>query len=143
MKALKNIFKVIISNIAAILSGVVVGFLLPKIISVSDYGFYKTFTLYFNYLGVLSLGIIDGIVLKYGEKDYEDLDRQHFRSYFAWYSLLQAAITFIIVLVSLFLNEPDYKFIFLLLGVNLFPANATGYFQQISQIKHRMKSHFY
>lgn len=141
MKAFKNIFNVIVSNITTIISGIVVSFLLPKIISVSDYGFYKIFTLYFNYLGVLSFGIIDGIVLKYGEKDYEDLDRKRFRSYFAWYSLLNIVFTFVILMVALFIEDLDYKFLILLLGVNLLPANVTGYFQQISQITQRFKEY--
>ena len=54
MKTLKNIFGVILGNATAIVSGVFVGFVLPKIISVSDYGMYKIFTLYFNYLGFLA-----------------------------------------------------------------------------------------
>lgn len=141
MRALKNILRVVASNITTIISGVIVSFLLPKIISVSDYGFYKIFTLYFNYLGVLSLGIIDGIVLKYGEKDYEELDRQRFRSYFAWYSILHIAMTAIILVTVLFINSLDYKFLILILGANLLPANITGYFQQISQITQRFKEY--
>lgn len=141
MKALSNIFKVIVSNMTTIISGVIVSFLLPKIISVSDYGFYKVFTLYFNYLGVLSLGIIDGIVLKYGEKNYDELDRQRFRGYFAWYLILHAILTVAILAVALFIGDLDHKFLILLLGANLLPANVTGYFQQISQITQRFKEY--
>lgn len=141
MRVFKDIFKVIASNLTTILSGVVVSFLLPKIISVSDYGFYKIFTLYFNYLGVLSLGIIDGIVLRFGGKNYEELDRRRFRSYFAWYSILHIVLTIAIVLISFFVNALDYKFLILILGANLIPANITGYFQQISQITQRFKEY--
>ena len=97
MKVLKNIINVISSNIVTIASGIAVSFLLPKIISLSDYGFYKTFTLYFGYLGVLSLGVIDGIVLRYGEKDYTELDREKFRSYFIWYFIFHAIVTALIL----------------------------------------------
>lgn len=141
MKTLANILKVVASNITTIISGVFVGFLLPKVISVSDYGFYKIFSLYFNYLGVLSLGIIDGIVLKYGAKEYSELDRERFRSYFAWYSILHLCLTIIIAASAIFTDNVDYKFIIILLAVNLFPANATGYLQQISQITQRFKEY--
>ena len=137
MKTLKNIFGVILGNATAIVSGVFVGFVLPKIISVSDYGMYKIFTLYFNYLGVLSLGIIDGIVLKYGGKNYDELDREKFRSVFAWYFIVNAIFTILIVIVALILGDADYRFVALLLAANLIPANITGYFQQISQITQR------
>lgn len=141
MKAIKNIIKVISGNITTIISGIVVSFLLPKIISVSDYGFYKIFTLYFNYLGVLSLGIIDGIVLKYGDKGYDELNRQRFRSYFAWYSILHMVFAGVILLIAFILGSADHQFVILILAANLYPANVTGYFQQISQITQRFNEY--
>lgn len=141
MKVLKNIIKVISSNIVTIASGIAVSFLLPKIISLSDYGFYKTFTLYFGYLGVLSLGVIDGIVLRYGEKDYTELDREKFRSYFIWYFIFHAIVTALILSAAFVTGVPEYRFIILFLGLNLIPANLIGYFQQISQITQRFKEY--
>lgn len=137
MKTIRNIIKVITGNLTTIISGIFISFLLPKIISLSDYGYYKIFTLYFNYLGVLSLGIIDGIVLKYGDKEYNELDREKFRSYFILYSILQIIASLIIMIISFFIENIDYQFVILLLAANLFPANITGYFQQISQITQR------
>lgn len=142
MNVIKNIVKVIIGNIATILSGIFVGFLLPKIISVSDYGFYKIFTLYLNYVGVLSIGIIDGIVLKYGDKNYDQLDREKFRGFFAWYTILHLFFTVVLVVSALLMKSVDYQFVFLMLGANLLPSNFTGYFQQLSQITQRFKEFY-
>lgn len=139
MKILKNILRVMIGNLTTVVSGIFVGFILPKIISVSDYGFYKIFTLYFNYIGVLSIGIIDGIVLKYGRYNYDELDRKKFRVYFAWYSIVNLFFTAILLVVSILLSDIDYSFIFLILCANILPVNYTGYFQQISQITQRFK----
>ena len=44
-KFIKNVLKIAISNIFIILSGVVSGFFLPKLLGVTDYGFYKIFNL--------------------------------------------------------------------------------------------------
>ena len=65
---LKNIIAVAFSNCTNIIAGVVVGFIIPKILSMDDYGYYKTFTLYTTYIGLFNLGLADGIVLKYGDK---------------------------------------------------------------------------
>lgn len=136
MKTIKNIIKVIFSNITTIIAGVLVSFILPKIITVSDYGFYKVFSLYFNYLGVLSLGIIDGIVLKYGDKDYEQLEKEKLRAVFLLYSILH--LFFVLALVGIsFCFGSDYQFICLMLAATLLPVNVAGYFQQISQITQR------
>jgi len=48
-KFIKNVLKIAISNIFIILSGVVSGFFLPKLLGVTDYGFYKIFNLYITY----------------------------------------------------------------------------------------------
>ena len=61
-KNFKDILMVTISNFTTILAGVVTGFIIPKILNVEDYGLYKTFTLYSSYIGLLSLGIVYGIV---------------------------------------------------------------------------------
>ena len=81
-KTIKSIIGVTLSNCTTILSGIVIGFLIPKILSVDSYGLYKTFTLYTTYIGFFSLGIIDGIVLDYGGYNFEKLNKEKFRSFF-------------------------------------------------------------
>lgn len=56
-KFIKNVLKIAISNIFIILSGVVSGFFLPKLLGVTDYGFYKIFNLYITYGVFFDLGI--------------------------------------------------------------------------------------
>ncbi len=138
---LKNITGVTVSNFITIASGIVVGFFLPKILSVEDYGWYKTFTLYMTYVGFFGLGIIDGIVLEYGGYNYEEMDRYRFRSYFKWLTLLQIISACSIGLTSILLNDLNFRRILVLISVNLIAVNLTGFFQQISQITQRFKEY--
>lgn len=138
---IKNIIRVTLSNITSIISGVLVGFLIPKILSVEDYGYYKTFMLYVSYLGICSFGIIDGIVLKYGAKDYEELDTRKFRAYFRWYLIIHVCIALFLIISSVLFQDRNYSTICILLGMNLIAVNLTGYFQQISQITQRFKEY--
>lgn len=140
MKILKDIFKVALSNITTILSGVVVGFVVPKILSVEGYGLYKTFTLYVSYLGLFTLGMVDGIVLKYGAKNYNELDRSLFRAFFKWCMLLQVFFMMSAVIAG-FVISGEHGFILSLLGLNLMATNFLGYFQQISQITQRFNEY--
>lgn len=59
-KAFYDLIKVIISNIVALLSGILVGFVVPKIMGFDDYGYFKTYALYAGYTGLLHFGISDG-----------------------------------------------------------------------------------
>ncbi|MFA9464618.1 MAG: oligosaccharide flippase family protein [Velocimicrobium sp.] len=138
-KTLRSIFEVTASNITTIIAGIVVGFIIPKILSLEDYGYYKTFTLYTTYIGLFSLGIADGIVLKYGGKDYEELDKKTFRSYFKWYLLVIALFVIVMFIIGGVLLHNDAQFLLIALGVEIIGANGVGYFQQISQITQRFK----
>lgn len=138
-KVFKSFLEVLASSIITIIAGIFTGFLIPKLLSVGDYGYYKTFTLYLSYIGLVNLGIIDGIVLKYGAKDYEELDRKNFRSLFKWYVCIHCIFAFIIIAVSLTFSDKKLGFIGIALAVNMIFSNITGYYQQISQITQRFK----
>ena len=140
-KSITNILCVMLGNISTIISGVVMGFLLPKVLSLSDYGFYKTFTLYITYTGLFSAGIIDGIILKYGSNDYEELDRPLFRSYFKFFTALIATAAAAIIIVGLLFAEGDVQFIFMMVGIDMIAGNMTNYFRQISQITQRFQEY--
>ncbi|MFV8063360.1 oligosaccharide flippase family protein [Streptococcus pluranimalium] len=138
---LKNFFGVVLSNISTILSGVFIGIIIPKILSVEGFGFYKTFTLYVTYIGFFSFGIIDGIVLEYGGNDYDELDRPKFRNYFKWFLLVNLLSSFFIILLSVILFKNNQRFIFIAIAINLVIVNISSYFQQLSQITQRFKEY--
>ena len=136
-KTAKNIIKVSLSNMIKLLAGVLVSFLLPRIIGVTDYGYYKTFTLYATYIGLLHFGFADGIYLKFGGKNYDELDRQSFRMYSFFLICLELFITLILTGISFFALKGDARFIILCLGVYAFSSNVANYYQIISQITNK------
>lgn len=138
---IKNIVDVALSNCTTIISGVIVGVLIPKILTVYGYGMYKTFTLYVSYVGFCGLGIIDGIVLQYGDRDLDELDKPLFVSYFRWYTFVNAAFVTFFLFLAYMSNNKEYAFILAMLGINVLAINYTGYYQQISQITQRFKEY--
>ena len=136
-KSFKNIINVAISNIAKLLSSVLVGLLLPKIIGVTDYGYYKTFTLYGVYVGLFTFGITDGIYLKFGGKSYDSLDKNSFRFYSRFFFVAQLIFSGLVALISCICLPGEYCFIFLCLALYLLFYNITSYFQIVSQITGR------
>lgn len=139
-KSFKDILMVTVSNFTTILAGVITGFIIPKILNIEDYGLYKTFTLYSSYIGLLSLGIVDGIVLKYGNKDLEELEVEKMRSIFIVYFIINLLFTLIILLFCL-TTLKNNRSIFLFISLNIICTNITGYFQQISQITRNFKEY--
>ena len=129
-----NIFKVAFSNVFTILSGVLLGFLLPKIIGIDDYGYYKTFTLYATYVGLFHFGIEDGIYLYYSGKSYEELNIKKFRTYFKYLVVIEIIICSIITLISSFFLHNELKFIFICVAIFMVTSNIINYNKLLSQI---------
>ena len=64
----KDIFKIFSSNLIKMLVTFVTAFLVPMVLSVDDYGYYKVYTFYAAYIGIFHFGFCDGIYLDYGGK---------------------------------------------------------------------------
>ena len=136
-KTIKEIFKVASSNLIKLFSGILVGFVLPKLIGIEDYGYYKVFTLYSTYVGLFHFGFVDGIYLKYGGKDYNELEKEQFCLFSRTLFLIELITATILSLMSTVFLSGEYLFIFLLLSLYLLFTNITGYYQIVSQITFR------
>lgn len=138
---IKKIGFVAFSNIIKLISSILVGFVIPNILGLTNYGYYKVFILYLTYIGLFHFGFIDGIYLKYGGKNYEELERPKFRTYSRFLLNLEAIIAIIGIFITVLFAEEDRKIIFVLLFLNLIAVNLTTYYQFISQITSRFKEY--
>lgn len=138
-KTISNIIKVSISNIFSLLASTLVGFLLPKILNISDYGYYKTFTLYVTYVGLLHFGLISGIYLKYGGTDYKELPIEKFRLYSRLVLLIEFALSLIFFIVSLIFLKNEIRIVFYFVACFVLLTNINTYYQTISQITSKFK----
>lgn len=133
----KNLFLVAFSRGASLISSVFAGFLIPKFFSVSDYGFYKVFTLYAVYTALLHFGFVDGILLKLSGKSYNELDFSEMRTYTRFFIAFETCISLLMMAICLIFLHGDYLFIAAMLAVNMVFVNATTYYQFISQAVQR------
>lgn len=133
----RNLCVIVFSRGVSLLSGVAVGFLLPKILSITDYGFYKVFTLYAVYTALLHLGFVDGILLKLSGKEYKEIDAQRMRTFTRFFIFLELLISIAVLLVGSIVASEEYLFIIIMLAVNMVLVNVTTYYQFISQAVQR------
>lgn len=138
LKKHKGILYVFSANIISLLVGAVLSFLIPYLLDIDDYGYYKQFTLYLSYVGLLHFGFNDGIYLEYGACNYEDLKKSQFRMYFR-YLLYQQLIVSLILFLLIFLvfNDQNRLFIFSFVSINMILLNLAKYFSYISQVTKR------
>lgn len=136
---IKNVLYVLINNGFSVLSGILVGFMIPKIMGVSDYGYYKTFTLYASYIGLFHFGFVDGIYLYYAGKNFDELNKEQFRTFFRFLLLMQFIVMIVITGSSMFFIGSEYFYVILFVGLDVLAINITTYFDFITQITMRFK----
>lgn len=129
----KNTIKVIVSNFALLSSSILVGLILPKILGVEQYGYYKLFMLYNVYGALLHFGFVDGILLYFGGKDYTKINKVKFRSITRFFIYFELIVSTILVICSLFISNDIYRFAFVAVGIYSFILNTFTYFQYFTQ----------
>ncbi|MCR5332955.1 MAG: oligosaccharide flippase family protein [Bacilli bacterium] len=134
---IKNILIVLIGNIFTIVSSILVGFFVPKMMNVDAFGYYKTFALYFEYTTFLSVGFSDGIYLLYAGTSFEKLDKPRFRLFSKLLLASQAILSILVCVVSVFFIKTDYGFIFFFVGLSIFLSNLLNYYQYLSRVTER------
>lgn len=124
----KKISLIFSANILVALGGIVTSLLIPKIVDIESYASWKVFMLYFSFVGVVNLGVIDASYLKFGGRKL--LDEKGKVSEYLIYVFLISSITSVIISVPLFFAL-DNVFLVLNLLLSSVLFNIVGYFKII------------
>ncbi|MCD7892962.1 MAG: hypothetical protein LUG60_04590 [Erysipelotrichaceae bacterium] len=125
----KGIMYVFIANLLNMLFNLITNFVLPKYLSVDSYAAVKTFQLYINYVGVFHLGFVDGIYLKYGGKNAEDLNKDSLSTELSTIRIFQFLTTLIAIICSILIKDQ----ILLAFSFAIIPLNMISYFKMLYQ----------
>lgn len=136
-KSLIDIAKVVFSNMTLLLAGIVTSFVLPKILSIEGYGYYKVFNLYVTYIIILQFGIVEGVYLKYGGRKLDDIHKRDFTGVLKALLLIEMFVGIVISIISLCFFHAEARFIGIALAINLIVVNITNLYQYLSQALQR------
>lgn len=100
LSLIKNFSYTLTSNLVSLLVSALVVVVVPKLIGVEEYGYWQLYLFYSSYVGFMHFGWNDGIYLRYGGKEYKELDRSLFFSQFYMLVILQLIIAIIIFVIA-------------------------------------------
>lgn len=137
-----SIMKILSSNILIAISSILVGFIVPLKLNLDSYAYLKTYTLYISYVGFFHFGFIDGLYIKYGGKDSEEVDKGVLKNEHKLFIKIQLAATLIFIIASILLKD----IIIFLMALSIIPINtisfhklfyqATGEFNKFAKISY-------
>ena len=142
MSIKNNILRVFSANLLTLISGILIGFVIPAVLSLRGYAYVKTYILYVGYIGFLHLGFIDGMYIKYGGKSIDEIDKGILKAEHRVFNIIQLIATGIFMVISFIKND----FVILLLALSIIPINtstfhklfyqATGEFKKFTNISY-------
>jgi len=139
---IKNFSYILASNLVSLVVSALVVVIVPKLIGVAEYGFWQLYLFYSSYVGFLHFGWNDGIYLRYGGKDYQDLDKKLFFSQFYMLVFLELIIAFVITIISIvILHDENRMFILQMTALCLLATNVRFMLLYILQCTNRIKEY--
>lgn len=134
----KNVSLSIIAQVVSLFTSFALGFIVPKFISEHDYSYWQIYVLYVSYVGILHFGLLDGLVLRYSQYDYEELDKPRIRSQFQLMLVCVGTIAFVCCACSHIFIESISSTILILVAIGMVTKNVFTYTSYTFQITNRI-----
>lgn len=135
---------VVVSLIAQIISlsvSFLINLIVPKFIDEYQYSYWQMYTLYVGYVGVLHFGLLDGIVLRYAQYDYDELDKKRIRSQFQVLLLLTSICAASTILIASLTLGQTLQTVAIFVAVGMVTKNIVTYTSYSFQITNRINKY--
>ncbi len=137
----KNVSLTISVQIVSFAVSLIMNLILPKFIDEEQYSYWQTFLLYGGYVPLLHLGILDGIMLRYSQYDYETLDKPLVRSQFILFLLMEFFFAAVLIFISFFIDNQIAKIILIFSGFDVVLRNVHTYTSYTFQLTNRISKY--
>ncbi len=136
-KLAKNVFVSLVAQVVSLLVSFVITLILPRYVGEYTYSYWQMYTMYVAYVGVLHFGLLDGLILRYGAYDFEELDQRRIRSQFTILFTI-TSLCMLAVLAASCAFDSTSRTIFSLVAVGIVTKNLTTYNSDIFQITNQI-----
>ncbi|MCL0034684.1 oligosaccharide flippase family protein [Dehalococcoidia bacterium] len=121
-----------------LLFGFIQFLIIPRYLSVEDFGHLQLFMLYASYVGILHLGFIDGILVRWAGKELDQVGSE-IRIAFRFLLLEQLIVIIPLGFLLYFLLQPPFQWIGLVILIYAFIFNLAAFFAFTTQAIRKFK----
>ena len=134
----KNMAVSVAAQVISLIVSFIMNLILPKFISEYQYACWQTYLLYVGYVGILHFGLLDGIVLRYSQFNYDELDKPRIRSQFKILLVITSAFSIIGIITAGAFAEADMKIVFVFAALGIITRNLFTYTSYTFQMTNRI-----
>lgn len=135
----KNTSYNMLANLVTLLVSAVGTLVIPKILGSVDFGYWQLYLFYLPYVIIFQMGLNEGLYLRYGGADYEELDKPLFHHQLLFLLIFQVFIAMIAFGYSMTLTGPNEIFIAQMLSLEIVFMNIRSYFNHLLDATNRFK----
>ncbi len=134
-KRVKDFSEILLSKVLVLLLSFLVGFVIPGVLTIEGYGYYSLFTLYISYIGIFHFGLVDGLYLKYGKYDLNELPKEEFRFFIRFLLAKEILISILLLVIvnTFIIKDSNTIFVMSFAIINITAINIQSLFRNISQ----------
>ena len=137
----KNMSLSVLVQAVSTMAGIVINLVVPKFIDTYQYAYWQTFLLYMQYVGFFHFGLIDGLVLRYSQFDYEELDKDSVRSQYYLIMFIDIGIAVFVIASAFLFFKGVARTLCIILAVSLFSEISYNYVLTLFQTTNRIKQY--
>jgi O-antigen/teichoic acid export membrane protein len=139
-----NMFTAFFAQGVSLLLSILQSLIIPKMLGVTQFGYWQLYLFYVSYVGFFHLGLSSGIYLKMGGIPRDKMDKGSVKSQFVFGLTYQTMMALVIIAVSYFFGSvPERQFVIFSTGVYLVLQNAATYMTNVLQCMNETKKSSY
>lgn len=138
----RSLSSVVASNVFSVAASSIVVLLVPRVVGVEQYAFFQLYIFYVSYVGFLQLGWSDGVYLRYGGHNYDELPFDVFRNQFRLLFLTQILVAALLGFLLYWYSDPgDFYIVAMAVAVSSLILNIRIFFLLTMQASYRMQAY--
>ncbi len=134
----KSMLMSVSAQVISFIVSLILNLIVPKYIDEYQYAYWQTFMLYISYVGILHFGLLDGLVLRYSQYDYDELDKPKVRSQFLVLFLADLTLSICMIIVASKTCHGITRGVISLVAVGIVTRNVFSYTSYTFQITNRI-----
>lgn len=136
----KNMVFAFLAQGMALVLSLLITLVLPKILNVTEYGYWQLFLFYASYAGLFHFGLNDGVYLRFGGCSYESLDHALLGTELKIWTLFQSVIAAVISLIGIFcLQDANRTFVLIASSILMVVFNSSYFIGYVFQAVNRTR----
>lgn len=141
-KFASNLSYAFVAQSLSLLLSVLMSLIVPKLLGVEQFAYWQLFIFYSGYVGLLHLGLPDGIYLRYGGTELNAMDKSLLGSQLRIMILFHTLISIVgCSVLSFFSIEEERKFVWMLVAIYMIITNAFWYLGFLYQAANKTKNY--